>query len=287
MHLPGARDLEPLALARSAGEHHVDLGRRLGEREVRRPEAHVELVGLEEAAQEVGVDALQVGEADVLVDPQALDLVEHRRVGRVAVDAVGAPERDHLDRRRVHARVAHLHRAGVRAQQQRLAVRVLRVDVERVLHRARRMVLGVVQRGEVVPVVLDLRTVGDVEADRAEDLLDALPGAGDRDGCRRAPRRRPGSVTSIASAARRAAQLRVGQRLRAASASAARCASLAALMRAPCSPLLLGRELAEALQALGDRARLAEEARLLVFERRGLRHRGECGAGFGHQLIEV
>jgi hypothetical protein len=36
------------------------------------PEAHLELVVLEEAAQELGVHALQVGEADVLVDPQAL-----------------------------------------------------------------------------------------------------------------------------------------------------------------------------------------------------------------------
>src|SRR4051812_21145434 len=42
------------------------------------------------------------------------------------------------------------------------------------------MVLGIVQRGEVVPVGLDLRTVGDFEADRAPDLLDALPGANHR-----------------------------------------------------------------------------------------------------------
>ena len=42
------------------------------------------------------------------------------------------------------------------------------------------MVLRVVQRGEVVPVGLDLGTVGDVEADRAEDRLDPLPGADDR-----------------------------------------------------------------------------------------------------------
>ena len=120
MHLARAGDLQPAAFA--PVELHVDLGRGLGEREERRPEAHLEVVALEEAAQEIGVHALQVGEADVLVDPQALDLVEHRRVRRVGVDAVGAARRDHLDRRLVHARVAHLHRAGVRAQQQRQAV---------------------------------------------------------------------------------------------------------------------------------------------------------------------
>jgi hypothetical protein len=37
------------------------------------------------------VDALQVGKADVLVDPQALDLVEHRRMRGIRVHAVGAP----------------------------------------------------------------------------------------------------------------------------------------------------------------------------------------------------
>src|SRR6185503_21202599 len=36
------------------------------------------------------------------------------------------------------------------------------------------------ERGEVVPVGLDFRSVGDVEADRAEDRLDAPPGAADR-----------------------------------------------------------------------------------------------------------
>jgi pyruvate/2-oxoglutarate dehydrogenase complex dihydrolipoamide acyltransferase (E2) component len=42
------------------------------------------------------------------------------------------------------------------------------------------MVFRVVQRGEVVPVGLDLGAVGDVEADGAEDFLDAPPAAADR-----------------------------------------------------------------------------------------------------------
>src|SRR2546423_752742 len=76
--------------------------------------------------------------------------------------------------------VAHLHRARMRAQEKRQALRVLQIDVEGVLHRARRMVLGIVERREVEPVGLDLRPVGDVEAERAPDRLDALPGAHDR-----------------------------------------------------------------------------------------------------------
>ena len=42
------------------------------------------------------------------------------------------------------------------------------------------MVLRLVERGEVVEVGLDLRAVGDVEAERAEDRLDALERARDR-----------------------------------------------------------------------------------------------------------
>ena len=130
------------------------------------------------------------------------DLVEHRRVRRVGVDAVGAARRDHLDRRLVHARVAHLHRAGVRAQQQRQAVLVLQVDVERVLHRARRMVLRVVQRGEVVPVGLDLRAVGDSKP--IERQISSMRCQVRITGCMPPrPRPRPGSVTSSASSARR------------------------------------------------------------------------------------
>ena len=48
------------------------------------------------------------------------------------------------------------------------------------LYESSRMVLRVVERGEVVPVGLDLRYVGDVEADGAEDRLDAVLRTRDR-----------------------------------------------------------------------------------------------------------
>ena len=104
VHLARAGDLEP-----AVAEAHVDLGRGLGERKERRPEAHLEVVALEEVAQEFGEHALQIGERDVLVDPQAFDLMEHRRMRGVAVDAIDAARRDDLDRRRVRFHVAHLH----------------------------------------------------------------------------------------------------------------------------------------------------------------------------------
>ena len=61
---------------------------------------------------------------------------------------------------------ADLHRRRVRAQH------AAAFDEERVLHVARRMVGGNVERLEVVVVVLDFRPLGDLEAQSAEDLAD-------------------------------------------------------------------------------------------------------------------
>src|SRR5690242_2818008 len=91
----------------------------------------------------------------------------------IAVYPKRAPRRDRLDRRRVLGGIAHLHGARMRAQKQAA------FDVEGVVHRARRVVLGLIERGEIVPVGLDFRTVRNVESDRAEDGLDPLPRAHD------------------------------------------------------------------------------------------------------------
>src|SRR3546814_6692862 len=75
----------------------VDFGRGLGKGEIAGAEAHLE-VALEERAHEFGQRALEVGEARVLVDQQALALVEHRRVGLVGVAAIDLAQRDHAQR---------------------------------------------------------------------------------------------------------------------------------------------------------------------------------------------
>ena len=62
----------------------------------------------------------------------------------------------------------------MRAQQASVA------EVERVVHRARRMIGGTVQRFEIVEVVLDLGTELNAKARGAEDRLDAQPRARDR-----------------------------------------------------------------------------------------------------------
>ena len=169
----------------------IDLGRRLGEGEVGRAEAQRQVVDLEEGAAEIDQAALEMAHVGRAVDHQALDLMEHRRVGGVVVDAEGAARHDDAQRPAVgqhllHVLVEHgarLHRRGVGAQHHRRAVGARR-QVEGVLHLPRRMVGRDVERGEVVPVVLDVGTVGPGEAHLAEDggelvhhLADRMQGA--------------------------------------------------------------------------------------------------------------
>ncbi len=146
---------------------------RLDERKVARPEAHLE-IALEERAHELGERAFQVGEADVFVDKQALDLVEHRRVRLIRIAAIDLAGRDQADRRRLALHGADLHGRGMRAQQAAVA------EVERVVHRARRMVRREIQRFEIVIVVFDLGTFGDIVAEPREDLGHAVERARDR-----------------------------------------------------------------------------------------------------------
>src|SRR6185369_9385024 len=100
MHLPCPRNLQPSSFQWPGLESHVDFCRRFGKRKERRPEPYLQIVAFKKAPQEIRVHPFKIGEADVLVDPQPLDLVEHGRVGGVRVHTVGAPRHDDLDGRR-------------------------------------------------------------------------------------------------------------------------------------------------------------------------------------------
>ena len=166
------------ALAAAEDAAHRELGRRLGVGEEVGAEAGADPLVVEQAAHERLDGAEEVGEGDAAVDGQRLDLVEHRRVagveGLVAVRAAG---RDHEDRRLHRLHGADLHRRRVRAQHHLLGLAEL--DVERVLHRARRVPGQDVERLEVVPVVLDLGTLRDAVAHAHEDVFELALHLGD------------------------------------------------------------------------------------------------------------
>src|SRR6185312_10276359 len=120
MHHAAAEHLQPAALAILGLPADVDLGRRLGKGEIAGAETHLE-IAFEERADELGQGALEVGETGSLVNQQAFDLMEHRRVSLVRIAAVDLARRDDADRRLATGHRADLHRRGMRAQQTAVA----------------------------------------------------------------------------------------------------------------------------------------------------------------------
>ena len=159
-----------------------------------RPQADVALVA-EDRPREGQQRALQVAERQVLVDRQALDLVELGRVRGVVVGPVDAARDDDVQRRRLQLHRAHLHRRGLRAQDHVVG------DVEGVRLRPRRVVRVVVERVEVVVGEVDLRALDDPVAEPDEDVLDLAPRGGEDVQVPGGVTGVPGSVTSTTSAA--------------------------------------------------------------------------------------
>src|SRR5215813_6852876 len=116
MHHAAAENLHPIValaeadLAFVAAILDIDFERRLGEREERGSEAHTDTVHLEERFEEFLEYPFHVAEMRALLDDQAFDLMEHRRVRLVAVAAIGAPRNDDTDRRLLRQHGSHLHR---------------------------------------------------------------------------------------------------------------------------------------------------------------------------------
>jgi hypothetical protein len=109
-----------------------------------------------------------------VVDRQAFDLVKLRRVRGVVVGPVDAARGNDVKRRRLGDHRAHLDRRRVHTQD-----RVV-VDVEGVAACARGVRQVRVERVEVVFGQLDLRSLGDLEAEAEEDVLDVAAGLGDQ-----------------------------------------------------------------------------------------------------------
>ena len=88
MHHAAAHDFQPTGatadtatLTRALYALDIYLCRRLCKGEIGRPEANRQPILLEERMQEVLNNALQLTEADILIDQQSLHLMKHRRVG--------------------------------------------------------------------------------------------------------------------------------------------------------------------------------------------------------------
>jgi hypothetical protein len=167
---------------------------------------------------------LQIGEAHALIDEQPLDLMKHRRVAGIGIDAIDAPGRNQCHRRLLRLHGADLHRRGMGAQQMTV------LEIERVMQRARRMIRPECSALRSCRTRLRSPGRGPPETRAPEDLLDAQARERDRmQAAQVSPR--PGSVTSMA---RRAARPRRALlELGAARFDPACSRCLALLMRAP------------------------------------------------------
>ena len=166
------------------GRADVELRRRLGEREVARPQARRE-AGAEERLGERLDRAGQVGQRDVAVDDEPLDLVEHRHVRGVGRVAAEHPARgDDVDRRlggRASCGSAPARCACAARVRARPAAPAWSTNSVSNSPRAG-MPLAHVEGLEVVPVGLDLGALGDLEAEPDEHVLEPLPGLRDEVG---------------------------------------------------------------------------------------------------------
>src|SRR2546425_2326196 len=172
MHHPGAQDLQPAPLAAAATGTAADTARDgrpdagFGEGEVVTHDPNASF-GTEERAGEILDRALQVRQADVVVDDQALNLIELRTVrGIRRIAPVDRARSDDADRRLVALHEPDLYRRCMGPQEQ-----VVGLDVKAVHRVPRGMVRGDVERLEVVELVLHLRSEGDFVAEPRKDRL--------------------------------------------------------------------------------------------------------------------
>ena len=283
----GAEEFDPaLALAGGAAlaaalvALHVHLAAGLGEGEVVRAEAR-DGVGAVHLHGHVVQHALQVGEGDVLVDDQALHLVEHRAVGGVhLVLAVAAAEDGGADGQGARLHDARLHVAGLGAQEGA----ALLVEIEGVRPLAGGVVLVGVQAVEVIDGLLDLGAVVYLKAHADEDVLelvdddvhrvlvpalDALAGQGD--------------VQRLGLELR--FQRGLGEGGLAALELGLELGAHAVGQLADDGALLCG-ELAHLFEDGGELALLAEVLHPQRLKRFGVRGAGDGGCGFGPELFQ-
>ena len=155
------------ALAAALKAADIDLHTGLGEGEVRGTQAGAGV--LAEQLLHKGVQrALQVAQGDALIHDQAFHLVEHGAVGGIGIGTEHTAGDQHLDGRLLAVHGADLAAGGLGAEQELVG------QVEGILHVTGGVILGHVQAGEVVVVILDLRCVSHGKTHAGEHVDDLV-----------------------------------------------------------------------------------------------------------------
>ena len=149
----------------------IHLSRRFGEGEVGGAEPDFRMF-TEHLLGKIHQGLLEVDKRYILVDVKPFNLVKDTvGPGRDRFVPENPAGEDHPDRRLCRLHRADLYGGGVGAQQD------IRIpgNEEGILHIPGRMVGCEVKGGEIVPVIFDLRTVGNRIADPAKDLDNPVP----------------------------------------------------------------------------------------------------------------
>src|SRR5262245_53439421 len=176
MHHAGAAQLDPArpladaaAAAATSKAAVIDLGARLSEWEIGRPETRLRL-GAEQAVDKLSQSALQVRHGDSSIHAQSFDLIEHWIVCWVgSVAAENSSRRDHAHRRAAALHRVNLHGGGLRSQRKAFS------RVEGVLRITRRVSFRNIQRVKIIEISFDLAVIFDRVPKGNKDVLDALP----------------------------------------------------------------------------------------------------------------
>src|SRR5208282_885296 len=151
---------------------HIDLDARFGEREEGGPEANLHVVA-EITAGEEPEHRLEVGHGHAAIDHQALDLMEHERMGGIhRVGAIDPASGDDPHRRPLRFHDPDLHGARLAPQHGILG----QVKVVQGITGGVRW--GDIEGIEIVVNILDLGTTRDTEAEPAEKVDQLVGGLG-------------------------------------------------------------------------------------------------------------
>ena len=105
---------------------------------------------------------------NAFINDEAFYLVEHRRMSLVTITAVSAARRDDTNRRLFIYHGADLYRRGMGAKHF-LLFAFRRGHEKRIMHVARGVTFGEVQRCEIMKVIFNVRPFGDRESHIGKD----------------------------------------------------------------------------------------------------------------------
>ena len=179
LHLP---QMPPVARARAATEDtgYVEFDRRLGKRKIAGAETCFDAC-TKKLFNKIFDRAGEIAKGDVGVDREAFDLMKHEGVRGVRIVApIDFARHNDAHGGLALLQGANLHRRGVRAKQQRAGSAFGQFEIKRVHVVANGMVLGNVQRFEIVVRRLDFGAFDDREANGKEDIFDFLEDLADQ-----------------------------------------------------------------------------------------------------------